>query len=956
MCPVMVMTSKVPASDWIERLGDQDAAVDGLVRVVGYDADARPPEEVVMMEKAAAYGAYAVFFEAGTRGRPPAAQAFVFVSDGPANDLGFAELHKRLWSWGGVPLLYRRTSGLVQLFRCAHKPDFVTKAGELICQPVRTLKIAAAIGAGEAWWDAERLRNGTLWDDPASCELLLSSRKSAHRRLVDAVGHLHGTLKLSGLLNAGLRRRLLILSLLIAYLEERGALTPGFFGDFRPGASKFFHVLADGPALVCLLESLEARFNGNVFSISDDDRRVLELSSELVDFSRMVEAREEIGGQFSLWALYSFRDLPVEVISHIYQLFVTDTNSSVYTPPSLVRLLLDEALSWARMDRLVANGERILDPACGSGIFLVEAYRRLVLHWRSRNGWARPGIGTLKGLLNHIRGVDVERGAIELAAFSMCLALCDALEPEEIRASIHLFPPLADHALLESCFFEAKERGLIEGPVGVVVGNPPFESALKTDGARRSFARYVTAHGALADKQVAYLFLHESMQVLVEGGLLSMLQQYNLLYNQGVASVRRTFFDQWDVREILDFVSIRGLFQKGGADTKIIAVIAEASPPPISRKILHAVFRRSGRVDAEQGFDIDYYDLHWVPRTLIMEENGPEVWRANLLGGARTFSLLKRLKEFRTLGQHARARGWVFGEGFVEGGLGVSRPASHLTGHPLLPSDALTVAGVDHSRITTVRGGPIEGPRTAELFTPPMLLIREHMDLPHTVWDAEYMTFKNKIVGFAAHDADEVREVDAWLSKESLALRAYAAGVSVRLFTQKATTLACADVLTLPYPEDGSLDLSENERLVAHDIVHHYRDFIRLGNESLLAKTDGGNALPDYVAVFCDQINAFYHDNPIEPLAPQRWPGVICQPFAFGGGQIDWSGAEELKGKLDQLLKEQRGSAISVTRIARIYDRNFMFMLKPDRLRNWLQSTALRDGDDTLADLRAQGF
>jgi hypothetical protein len=59
---------------------------------------------------------------------------------------------------------------------------------------------------------------------------------------------------------------------------------------------------------------------------------------------------------------------------------------------------------------------------------------------------------------------------------------------------------------------------------------------------------------------------------------------------------------------------------------------------------------------------------------------------------------------------------------------------------------------------------------------------------------------------------------------------------------------------------------------------------------------------------------------------------------------------------LDSLLREQRGSSITVTRIARIYDRNFIFLLKPDRLRYWLRSTALRDADDVLADLRAQGF
>jgi type I restriction-modification system DNA methylase subunit len=272
--------------------------------------------------------------------------------------------------------------------------------------------------------------------------------------------------------------------------------------------------------------------------------------------------------------------------------------------------MLDEALSWARLDRLQQKNEIILDPSCGSGVFLVEAYKRLVLHWRSRNEWKRPTVPVLKNLLKRVHGIDLEEGAVELAAFSLCLALCDALEPEAIRATIKLFPPLAGKTLHRSCFFEAKELGLVKEPIGVVTGNPPFTSNLSTPGAERSYKRYEATHGSLPDKQLAYLFLHEAMGMVAEGGVLSMLQQYNFLYNQGSLGFRRDFISKWDVREVLDFISVRGLFHKGRADTKVIVVLADASPPPADRKILHATFRRSGRIDAEQGFDIDYYDLN----------------------------------------------------------------------------------------------------------------------------------------------------------------------------------------------------------------------------------------------------------------------------------------------------------------------------------------------------------
>jgi N-6 DNA Methylase len=941
---------------WLIEIDDGPRpSVDGLMRVSNYDRNGRPPEEVAVMEKAKVYGAHAVFFEASRNDRASVAQAFVFLSDGPADDPSFGELHRRLWSWGGVPLLYRRTPGLIQLFRCAHKPDFVSATGETVCRPYKTLQIAAAI-SDDPWWDASRLRNGTLWDDPDVCKAMLSAGKAAHKRLIEAVKELNADLNNEGVLKRHLRRKLLILSLLIAYLEERGVFQSDYFGQYLRGATRFFEVLANGAALVRLLAALEERFNGNVFVLDDADSHSLKDSTQLSRFARLVEGKQEQNGQLTLWQLYSFKDLPVELISHVYQLFVTDTDTSVYTPPFVVRLMLDEALSWERLDRLHAQNEVVLDPSCGSGIFLVEAYKRLVLHWRSRNNWKRPGVAVLKSLLKKIHGIDLEAGAVELAAFSLCLALCDALEPETIRASIKLFPPLAGKTLHQSCFFDAKEHALVKEPIGIVVGNPPFTSTLSTPGAERSYRRYEAAHGSLPDKQLAYLFLHEAMGMVAVGGLLSMLQQYNFLYNQQSLSFRRNFIKRWDVREVLDFISVRGLFQKGGADTKVIVVVAEAKEAPANRKILHATFRRSGRADAEQGFDIDYYDLHWLSRSLALSND--YAWRANLFGGGRALGFVDRVKDLRTLGTYATEQKWDFGEGLTEGGQGVSLASEHIVGRPLLRSQALTLDGVDENAITTASKKPYERPRTRSRFTPPMLLIREHMDVPHALWNKHYLTYTNQIVGFPAPKADlpKLRDVSRWLSEAGKAISAYIALISPRLFTQKATALQADDIYLIPYPESATLDLSVNEQILIDDIVDYQRDLIRLGDSAGAMIEDGQRACTAFAAVFASQINAVYKKQPLQAFEPYIWPGVICQAFAFGKGKIDWNDADELQGKLNSLLHQQQGSTLRVTRIARIYDGDFIFLLKPDRLRYWLRSVALRDADETLSDLRSQGF
>ncbi len=91
---------------------------------------------------------------------------------------------------------------------------------------------------------------------------MLSATKSAHRRLVAGVRVLAKQLADSELLSVSLRRRLSILSLLIAYLEERLILLPEDFDQVLPGASQFFEVLGNGPALASCSVRLRTALRG----------------------------------------------------------------------------------------------------------------------------------------------------------------------------------------------------------------------------------------------------------------------------------------------------------------------------------------------------------------------------------------------------------------------------------------------------------------------------------------------------------------------------------------------------------------------------------------------------------------------------------------------------------------------------------------------------------------------
>ncbi len=80
---------------------------------------------------------------------------------------------------------------------------------------------------------------------------------------------------------------------------------------------------------------------------------------------------------------------------------------------------------------------RVLDGACGSGIFLVKAFQRLVHRWRLANPGVEPKADTLKRILEkNIIGVDLDRHAVRTAAFSLYLAMCDELDPRHYWSQV----------------------------------------------------------------------------------------------------------------------------------------------------------------------------------------------------------------------------------------------------------------------------------------------------------------------------------------------------------------------------------------------------------------------------------------------------------------------------------------------------------------------------------------
>ena len=132
-----------------------------------------------------------------------------------------------------------------------------------------------------------------------------------------------------------------------------------------------------------------------------------------------------VGGGFQQeldWGDFDFAHIPVGVLSQVYESFShladrrTARDTSVhYTPRTIANLMVDEAFVAVK----TPSAAKVLDSACGAGIFLVLAYRRLV-----RERWLhdeeRPKTAVIQEILyKQIRGFDISESALRLAALAL---------------------------------------------------------------------------------------------------------------------------------------------------------------------------------------------------------------------------------------------------------------------------------------------------------------------------------------------------------------------------------------------------------------------------------------------------------------------------------------------------------------------------------------------------------
>jgi hypothetical protein len=217
-----------------------------------------------------------------------------------------------------------------------------------------------------------------------------------------------------------------------------------------------------------------------------------EAAGELLEFWRR---RDEEGA-----LIHDLADpsLSTRFLGDLYQdlsQHAKDTYALLQTPVFVEEFILDRTLEPALAERPL-EGFKLIDPACGSGHFLLGTFARLLDRWHRHS----PDIETqarVQAALDAINGVDLNPFAVAIARFRLTLAAlqaCDLRSLEQAPAfTVHLavgdslihgpdrdvLPGMADRSAFMPFTYATEDRELLlntleEGRYDVVVGNPPY--------------------------------------------------------------------------------------------------------------------------------------------------------------------------------------------------------------------------------------------------------------------------------------------------------------------------------------------------------------------------------------------------------------------------------------------------------------------------------------------------
>jgi len=191
-----------------------------------------------------------------------------------------------------------------------------------------------------------------------------------------------------------------------------------------------------------------------------------------------------------------------DVVGYIYQELqnksIKNSKGQYFTPHSIV-----EYLSQVSLSHTTGDGIKLLDPACGSGQFLIALFKK-ILHNRGGRFQKKDASRLIK---NFIHGYDIDPIAVKIARFNlMKISGCD---PEDIN--------------IEHLDFLDRKNNPEPGhrqKFDLIIGNPPWCSKFSIEEKEKFKGQYASINTGI---NTFTLFIERSFDFISPGGIISFL-------------------------------------------------------------------------------------------------------------------------------------------------------------------------------------------------------------------------------------------------------------------------------------------------------------------------------------------------------------------------------------------------------------------------------------------------
>lgn len=235
---------------------------------------------------------------------------------------------------------------------------------------------------------------------------------------------------------------------------------------------------------------------------------------------------------------------------------------------------------------------RILDPACGSGAFLNQAFDQLLLEGHEANKNLQRLSGGNSSLFDldrrilkeNLFGVDLSLESVDITKLSLWIKTADrskaltALD-KNIRVGDSV---INDESFAGDLAFDWEKQFatvMEEGGFDIIVGNPPYVRHEAIKHLKRHFEKEYDAFRTFADLYV--YFIERSLYLLKEGGVLSLITS-NKYMKADYGAPLRQMLSRYDIQEIIDFGELR-IFEDASTFPAIITLIKRPPTGPTIR-------------------------------------------------------------------------------------------------------------------------------------------------------------------------------------------------------------------------------------------------------------------------------------------------------------------------------------------------------------------------------------